>query len=97
MILNEVLRLYSPVVLLMHCTYKEMKLGDVTLPPGAQVSLPTLLIHHDHEIWGDNAEEFKPERFPEGIFESVKASSCILSIRLGAADMYRAKPCNAGG
>ena len=72
MILNEVLRLYLPVVLLMHCTYKEMKLGDVTLPPGAQVSLPTLLIHHDPEIWGDDAEEFKPERFPEGILKASK-------------------------
>ncbi|XP_020965212.1 cytochrome P450 CYP72A219 isoform X3 [Arachis ipaensis] len=60
MIFYEVLRLYPPVIGLTRITHKDMKLGYLTLPAGVQLSLPTLLVHHDPELWGENAKEFNP-------------------------------------
>ncbi|KAL5990006.1 hypothetical protein ACLOJK_010902 [Asimina triloba] len=67
MILYEVLRLYPPVAVLFRHTYKKIELGGISLPQGVDLLLPTLLIHHDPEFWGDDREEFKPERFSEGV------------------------------
>ncbi|XP_077228239.1 cytochrome P450 CYP72A616-like [Tasmannia lanceolata] len=72
MILYEVLRLYPPLASLVRRTYKRMKLGGIDLPLGVQLSLPMLLIHHDPELWGDDVDEFKPERFSGGISNATK-------------------------
>ncbi|ONM40049.1 cytochrome P450 family 72 subfamily A polypeptide 8 [Zea mays] len=67
MVLYEVLRLYPPATTLVRRTDKEMEVGGVTYPAGVLLDLPVLLIHHDPDIWGDDAHEFRPERFSEGV------------------------------
>ncbi|WJX93095.1 hypothetical protein P8452_74662 [Trifolium repens] len=75
MILYEVLRLYPPVLYFNRVLRKDMKVGNVLLTAGTQVSLPIILIHQDNDIWGDDAKEFKPERFAEGIAKATKGQN----------------------
>ena len=69
MIFHEVLRLYPPVAMLTRAVYKDTQVGDMYFPAGVQVTLPTI---HDHEIWGDDAKEFNPERFAKGVSKATK-------------------------
>ncbi|VFQ75931.1 unnamed protein product [Cuscuta campestris] len=78
MILYESLRLYPPVAGLMRRTVEETRLGDIVFPPGVMLSLPILLLHLDTEIWGEDAKEFKPDRFSEGIMAATKGKNAFL-------------------
>jgi len=72
MILYESLRLYSPITVLPRRIYEDITLGEVSLPTGVLVSLPIILLHHDKDIWGEDANKFNPERFREGISSATK-------------------------
>ncbi|KNA18826.1 hypothetical protein SOVF_067010 [Spinacia oleracea] len=67
MIMYEVLRLYPPVILMYRMTHKPTKVGDILLPPGVQICVPTMLLHTDPELWGEDATKFNPQRFSQGI------------------------------
>ncbi|KAI3861224.1 hypothetical protein MKX03_016646 [Papaver bracteatum] len=72
MILYEVLRLYPPAPRVHRHTCKTTKLGNLSIPAGVVITIPLLLSHHDPEYWGDDSEEFKPERFADGVSNAPK-------------------------
>ncbi|KAI8549117.1 hypothetical protein RHMOL_Rhmol06G0001400 [Rhododendron molle] len=78
MILHEVLRLYSPGPFIIREIHKNTKLGGYVLPAGIEVLVPTILIHHDPEYWGEDAKYFNPERFSEGIAKATKVQGTFL-------------------
>ncbi|KAD4179003.1 hypothetical protein R6Q59_022562 [Mikania micrantha] len=80
MVLNEALRLYPPVAMVTRATTKETKLGHMMIPSGVYISLPIIHVQHDRDIWGEDASEFKPERFSEGVAHATKGrgSGCFL-------------------
>ncbi|KAJ5983857.1 hypothetical protein N7481_005956 [Penicillium waksmanii] len=40
-----------------------VRFGEFYFPPGTVLSVPSYTIHHMQEIWGDDVEEFKPDRW----------------------------------
>lgn len=72
MIINESLRLYPPVTAVVRGAEKQVRLGSLDLPPNMTLMIPTLAIHHDADIWGDDAQLFKPERFSEGVAKATR-------------------------
>ncbi|GMN57791.1 hypothetical protein TIFTF001_026900 [Ficus carica] len=72
MILYEVLRLYPPVLLFVREIEKQTQLGNLSLSPGMQVCLPTILVHYDAKLWGEDVKEFNPERFADGVSKVTK-------------------------
>ncbi|GAA0167372.1 oxygenase [Lithospermum erythrorhizon] len=71
MIINECLRLYSPVITLARKVQREVTLGNVRLPANINIFIPVLSVHHDSNIWGRDAHIFKPERFAQGVTKAT--------------------------
>ena len=72
MILNEVLRLYPPAAVVSRLVQNETKLEKLSFPAGVMLSFPIILIHRDKKLWGDDANEFNPDRFAEGVSKATQ-------------------------
>ncbi|KAJ6734986.1 CYTOCHROME P450 FAMILY PROTEIN [Salix purpurea] len=72
MVINESLRLYPPATLLPRMAFEDIKLGDLHIPKGLQVWIPVLAINHSKEIWGEDANEFNPDRFASKPFAPAR-------------------------
>ncbi|EYU26263.1 hypothetical protein ABFS82_08G196500 [Erythranthe guttata] len=83
MILQEVLRLYSPAPLTVRAPTETVKLGNMTIPLGVHLSLLISQVHCDPDIWGDDAKEFNPKRFSEGVSNATKIQSSFLPFSSG--------------
>ncbi|PON79745.1 Cytochrome P450, E-class, group I [Parasponia andersonii] len=72
LIINESLRLYPPANIMSRTVEREVRLGKLNLPASIILSIPTLALHHDPRIWGEDVHLFKPERFSEGVAKATK-------------------------
>lgn len=82
MIAYEALRLYPPTGIFHRSISRDTKLGDMVLPAWMQITIPITLMNHDPDIWGEDAKQFKPERFAEGVLNS-KIQSIFLAFSGG--------------
>ncbi|KAG4110236.1 hypothetical protein ERO13_D13G036700v2 [Gossypium hirsutum] len=71
MIINETLRLYPPISGVIREVGREVQLGKLVLPTHSEVDMRIIALHHDPDLWGDDVNLFKPERF-EGIAKATK-------------------------
>ncbi|POR36608.1 Putative cytochrome P450 [Tolypocladium paradoxum] len=77
---TELLRLHAPISSTARMVTRpivvETRSNDtVILPPGAHLFASVHLLHHDKQVWGDNADEFLPERWI-GLRASTAESRC---------------------
>ena len=65
---KEGLRMYSPVPYVMRQLTMPLELDGHIIPTNTVVGIPISSVHHNEVVWGEDHDEFKPERFhPDNI------------------------------
>ena len=69
MVMNESMRLFSPVYFVARYNPRPVRVSpSLVVPAGVHVAMPIGLLHRRKDLWGEDAEEFRPERFAgEGV------------------------------
>jgi cytochrome P450 family 313 len=72
LVINEAMRLMPVVPIVFRKVNDEVTLSDgCILPKGGNVIIPIYKIHHNKDIWGDDAEQFRPDRFEKENLEKI--------------------------
>ncbi|KAF3442532.1 hypothetical protein FNV43_RR16448 [Rhamnella rubrinervis] len=83
MIVNESLRLYPPTIATIRRAKTDVELGSYKIPRGTELLIPILAVHHDQATWGNDANEFNPARFSEGVARAAKHPVAFIPFGLG--------------
>ncbi|KAJ0261743.1 Cytochrome P450 [Hirschfeldia incana] len=62
-VMNEVLRLYPPAPNAQRQARKDIEVNGRVIPNGTNIWIDVVAMHHDPKLWGDDVNEFRPERF----------------------------------
>lgn len=66
-----------------------LAIGDVHLPRGTIVGMNAWVIHHDKSIYGNDADDFKPERWLIADPARLRLmEKCFLSVRTLCPDLF---------
>lgn len=64
--MNEVLRLYPPAPNVQRQARQDIKVdNNFIIPNGTNLWIDVVSMHHDQDLWGENVNEFRPERFKD--------------------------------
>ncbi|KAF7131800.1 hypothetical protein RHSIM_Rhsim09G0198200 [Rhododendron simsii] len=82
-VMNEVLRLYSPAPNVQRQAREDIKVDDVIIPNGTNMWIDVVAMHHNQTLWGDDVNEFKPERFRDNLHGGCKHKMGFLPFGFG--------------
>ncbi|KAJ6363661.1 hypothetical protein OIU78_003772 [Salix suchowensis] len=83
MVILETLRLYCPVLETLKETSKATNLGDFLIPKGVFITIQLVQLHRSREYWGEDANDFNPLRFRNGVSQAAKHPNAFLSFGMG--------------
>ncbi|MED6143436.1 hypothetical protein PIB30_006010 [Stylosanthes scabra] len=82
-VMNEALRLYPPSPNVQRQARDDIQIDGLTVPKGTNLWIDVVGMHHDKELWGEDANEFKPERFMEDVNGGCKHKMGYLPFGFG--------------
>lgn len=98
-VIKETLRLCPSVASVSgRMTPRDVVLGEYVIPKGTSVGINIWALHHSRKIWGDDVEEFKPERFTDHIVDEklVDPDATGPTVGEGKRDNYAWLPFSFG-
>ncbi|PTB62120.1 cytochrome P450 [Trichoderma citrinoviride] len=81
--LMEVLRLYPAFPAMMREAAHDTRVGDLLIPKGKQIMVSPYAVNRSQELWGDDADEFKVERWEDSYSGGAKTSQAFLTFSSG--------------
>ncbi|XP_023533013.1 cytokinin hydroxylase-like [Cucurbita pepo subsp. pepo] len=62
-VMSEVLRLYPSAPNVQRQARRDITVNGLTIPNGTNMWIDVVAMHHDEALWGEQVNEFRPERF----------------------------------
>ncbi|CAM8919893.1 unnamed protein product [Rhodiola kirilowii] len=83
LVIQEAMRLYPPAAFVSREVLEETKIGHIVVPKGVLLWTLVPTLHRDVNIWGPDANEFKPERFANGVSKACKVPQAYVPFGVG--------------
>ncbi|KAI9181551.1 hypothetical protein LWI28_016065 [Acer negundo] len=83
MVFLEALRLYCPVIRLFRQGSEDTSIGNLMIPRDTCIEIALVEIHRSEKYWGEDAKEFNPLRFINGISQAAKHPNALLEFGFG--------------
>ncbi|RFU74920.1 cytochrome p450 [Trichoderma arundinaceum] len=81
--LMEVFRLYPAFPAMMREAAHKTTIGDLEIPKGKQIMVSPYAVNRSRELWGDDADMFRVERWEESYSGGAKTSQAFLTFSSG--------------
>ncbi|KAL9245229.1 hypothetical protein vseg_018905 [Gypsophila vaccaria] len=84
MVIQESLRLYPPAIMSTRTALQETTLNGIKVPKGVDIHVTIPIMHHDPDLWGNDVNQFNPNRFANGVGGACNAPQAYLPFGCGA-------------
>ena len=81
--LMEILRMYPAFPAMMREAKQSVTVEDLTIPAGKRLMVSPWAVNHSIEMWGDDADEFRVERWQEDYNGGARSAQAFFTFSSG--------------